>query len=66
MLELNNYNNSENYKNFENSYLLNRNSDENNLYMKNDQKNVKNPNMPSIHLSHASNYPNMELFNRLQ
>ena len=35
-------------------------SDENNLYMKNDQKNKTNPNMPSTYLSHASNTANME------
>ena len=47
--------------NFEKSYLLNHNSDENNLYMKNDQKNETNPNMPSSYLSHASSMKNMEV-----
>jgi hypothetical protein len=37
--------NSRNSINFEKSYKINRNSDENNLYIKNDQKNMKNPNM---------------------
>ena len=35
-------------------------SDENNLYMKNDQKNMTNPNMPPTYLSAPSNLMNME------
>ena len=48
--------------NFEKSYKINRNSDENNLYMKNDQKNMMNPNMPSTYLSHTSNIVNIDFF----
>ena len=51
----------ENHLNFEKSYKINRNSDENNLYMKNDQKNMKNPNMPPTYLPHPFNMMNMKL-----
>jgi hypothetical protein len=46
--------------NFKNSYKINRNSDENNLYMKIAQKNMTNQNMQSVHLSHAPSMLNME------
>ena len=49
-------------KNFEKSYKINRNSDENNLYMKNDQKYKTNTNMLPTYLPALSNMVNMELF----
>ena len=52
----------ENVQIFEKSYKIICNSDENVLYMKVAQKNPMNPNTWSVHLSHASNYLNMELF----
>ena len=39
---------------------INRNTNENNLYMKIDQKNMTNPNMPSIRLSQAASIANLE------
>ena len=48
--------------NFENSYLLNRNSDENVFYMKVAQNDAMNLNTRSFYLSDASNYLNMEHF----
>jgi hypothetical protein len=52
---------SENCLNFENSYLLNRNSDQNNFYMKSDQFDETNPDTLTTPLFDTSNYPNMEL-----
>ena len=47
--------------NFEKSYKIIRNSDEKDLYMKNDQENETNPNMPSMFMSHLSNISNLQL-----
>ena len=47
--------------NFEKSYKIIRNSDEKDLYMKNDQKDVTYPNMSSMVMSHPSNISSLQL-----
>ena len=46
--------------NFENQYLLNRNSDQKTLYMKIDQKNTKNMNTLSVGPPPPSNIQNIK------
>ena len=53
--------NPENQINFENSYKINRNSDEKDLYMKNDQKNITNPNMSFACMRNTSNIMNLDI-----
>ena len=49
------------FKNFENSYLLNRNSDENVFYMKVAQKDETNPNTQSVRTPLLPNLSNTQL-----